>query len=59
VLNKTFEYRDFEKNFSKCFIVKSGSKKLDANNSKTGKIIIMIVNNKAGVIKRYAFFILF
>ena len=58
VLNKTFEYKVLEKNFSKCFKVNSGSKKLDFNNSKIGKIIIIIVSSSAGKIKRYSFFIL-
>ena len=55
VLSKTSMYKVLEKNFSKCLKVKSGSKKLDFNNSKIGKIIINIVNISAGELKDVLF----
>ena len=58
VLNKTFEYKNLEKNFSTCLKVKSGSKKLDFNNSKIGKNMIIKVRSIAGKIRKYSFFIL-
>ena len=58
VLIKTLKYNYFEKNFSTCFVVKSGSKKLDWNNSNTGKIIMIKVSDIAGKRSKFDFCII-